>query len=496
MKEYLVGADVGSSGLKAALVHPERGVVAVAEHSYSMHRPRPGWAENDPEDWYRALAAAIPEVLARGGVAPREVAGLCLAGQRDVAVLIGRNREVLAPVIHWTDRRDPAETVELYDRLGRDRLVEVCGTQPIPGLILPNLHWTKRHQPEVWSRVSHALTPKDYLAYRLSGDVGTDPTGPTRSMLNDWRSGDWSSQICHDAGIPREILADVRYRPWEIRGFLGDRAGEVGLAAGTPLIAGGGDDPSSTLGSGVLEAGDVSIGTSSAMSWRIVAERPVHDPSGLVGLMPHLVPDRFIHEMVITGSGTTLRWFRDTFAPGSSYGELIAEASTVPAGSEGLLCYPYLEGATVPVQDDTARAMFRGISGQHRRPHFIRAILEGIAYQYAGLLQVVHERGLPLHRLTTSDGEARSSLWNQIKADVINQPLTPALRAEASAVGAAMLAGIGSGIFASSTDAVDAVVELAPTVEPDPAAANTYKALRQEWEDLRSDVISLQAVPS
>jgi xylulokinase len=452
-----------------------------------MHRPRPGWAENDPEDWYRALAAAVPEVLAKGGVTAREVAGLCLVGQRDVAVLVGANREVLAPVIHWTDRRDPEETTDLYDRLGRDRLVDECGTQPIPGLILPNLSWTKKHQPEVWARVRHALTPKDYLAFLLTGDLGTDPTGPTRSILNDWRAGDWSSRICQDAGIAREILADVRHQPSAIRGILGDQAAGIGLAPGTPLMAGGGDDPSATLGSGVVDPGDVSIGTSSSMSWRVVAEKPVHDPSGLVGLMPHLIPGRFIHEMVITGSGTTLRWFRETFAPGSTYAELIAEASTVPAGCEGLVCFPYLEGATVPVQDDTARAMFRGISGQHRRPHFVRAILEGIAYQYPGLLRVIHERGLPVQRLTTCDGEARSTTWNQIKADIMNQPLTPALRAEAPAIGAAMLAGLGSGVFASNAEAIDAVVELDATVEPHPASAATYDVLRHRWEELRAD---------
>jgi xylulokinase len=491
MTKYLLGADVGSSGLKAALVHPERGVVAVAEYSYPMHRPQPGWAENDAEDWYRALAAAIPEVLAKGGVTARDVAGLCLVGQRDVAVLVDENRAVLAPVIHWTDRRDPAETTALYDRLGRDRLIDICGTQPIPGLMLPNLCWTKKHQPEVWSRARYALTPKDYLAHRLTGDVGTDPTGPTRSILNDWRATDWSSEICHDVGISRETLADVRYQPWQIRAILGDQAAGIGLTPGTPLMAGGGDDPSATLGSGVVNPGDVSIGTSSSMSWRVVADKPVHDPSGLVGLMPHLVPDRFIHEMVITGSGTTLRWFRETFAPGSTYEELIAEASKVPAGSEGLVCFPYLEGATVPIQDDHARAVFHGISGQHRRPHFVRAILEGIAFQYPGLLQVIHEHGLPVQRLTTCDGEARSTTWNQIKADIINQPLTPALRAEAPAIGAAMLVGIGSGLFASPAEAIDVAVELAPTIEPDPASAASYDILRHRWENLRAEVFPL-----
>lgn len=315
----MVGADVGSSALKAALVHPDRGVVAVAEHTYPMHRPHRGWAENDPEDWYQALAAAVPEVLKTSRVSAAEVKSLCLVGQRDIAVLVDEHGEVLTRCIHWTDRRDPTETSRLYDGLGRTELIHRSGTLPIPGLVLPNLAWTKAHLPDVWARVRVALQPKDYLALRLTGDVGTDPTGPTRSVLNDWRSQDWSSQTCDEAGIPREILPDVKYQPWEPRGVLRDSAHDLGLLPGTVLVAGGGDDPAAALGSGVINPGDVSIGTGSSMSWRIVADEPKFDPTGVIGLMPHLIPGRYLHEMVATGTGTTLRWFRTVFGDGSTY---------------------------------------------------------------------------------------------------------------------------------------------------------------------------------
>src|SRR5690349_2178354 len=275
MSHYVIGADIGSSGLKAALVHAQAGVVAVAERSYPMHRPFPGAAENDPEDWFNALASATSELLIQTEVSSGDIAGLCVVGQRDVAVLLDEHGVVLAPCIHWTDRRDPTETAELYDRLGRQRLVDVRGTQPIPGLILPNLAWTRAHQPDVWRNVRHALTPKDYLGYRLTGDIGTDPTGPTRSMLNDWRIQDWSDEICCAAKIPRAILPEVKYRPADVRGHLTAEAAQaLGLRIGTPVAAGGGDDPASALGSGVVEPGDVSIGTSSSMSWRVVADHP------------------------------------------------------------------------------------------------------------------------------------------------------------------------------------------------------------------------------
>ena len=219
-----------------------------------MHRPHKDWAENDPEDWYLALAAAVSEVLKTSRVSAVEVKALCLVGQRDVAVLVDDQGEVVTPCIHWTDRRDPGETTELYDRLGRTDLIDRSGTLPIPGLVLPNLAWTKAHLPDVWARVRVALQPKDYLALRLTGDIGTDPTGPTRSVLNDWRSQDWSSQTCDEAGIPREILPDVKYQPWEPRGELGTAAYDLGLLPGTVLVAGGGDDPAAALGSGVINA--------------------------------------------------------------------------------------------------------------------------------------------------------------------------------------------------------------------------------------------------
>ena len=482
MPGYLIGADIGSSGLKAALVHPDRGVVAISEQSYTMHRPNPDWAENDADDWYWALSRAIPAVLSAGGVAASDVDALCIVGQRDIAVLIDESGRVLAPVIHWTDRRHPDETARIYDELGRERLIDRSGTLPIPGLVLPNLLWTKMNQPEVWSRVRHALQPKDYIAYRLTGDIGTDPTGPTRSILNDWRSQDWSVELCDAAGIPREILPDVKYQPWEARGELGAAAHELGLLPGTLLVAGGGDDPAAALGSGVIEPGDVSVGTGSSMSWRAVAEQPMFDPTGLVGLMPHVVPGRHLHEMVAVGSGTTLRWLRGAFGRGAQYADLIAETLTVRRGSDGLMCFPYVEGASIPVQDDHARASFAGIAGHHALPHFVRATLEGIAYQYPALLEALHDRGLRVDKLTISDGEARSPEWNQIKADVLGQPLTPALRVEAPSIGAAILGGMASGAFASARAGVDAVVELADPVLPDPAGLQQYALLRAEWD--------------
>lgn len=491
---YLIGLDLGTSALKAVLAGPERGVVAVAEHGYAMHRPHPGWAENDPEDWVRAAAQAVPELLARGGILAGDVAAVCIVSQRDIAALIDESGEPLGRCIHWSDRRDPDETVALFDQLGRDRLLETCGTDPIPGLLLPNLVWIARHEPGLFARAYAALGPKDYVGYRLTGEIATDRTTPTRSLLNDWRSEDWSDELCQEVGVPRGILPPVRYSSWEVRAVLDQRAALIGLASGTLLVAGGGDDPSAALGCGVTDPGELSIGSSSSTSWRVVADRPSITPGCPLGVLPHVVPGRYLHEMVAMGTGTSLRWFREALASHGAYDDVLAQAAAVAPGAGGVLFYPYVEGATIPYEDDRVRAAFLGIETHHTRGHLARAIVEAIAYQYPPTIEIVEQAGHEVAAITISDGEARSAIWNQIKADVMNRPLRVAAVPEAPAVGAAILAGMAADVFASADAGVAALTRPADVVLPDPDAHRAYEPLRRRWEAVRAHVFAAAAV--
>jgi sugar (pentulose or hexulose) kinase len=489
---HVIGLDLGTSALKAVLAGPARGVVAVAEQAYPMHRPHPGWAENDPEDWVRAAARAVPELLAAAKLAPEDVTAACIVGQRDIAALIDRDGAPLGPAIHWSDRRDPHETAALFERLGRDRLLETSGTHPIPGLLLPNLAWTAAHRPDAFAGARAALAPKDYIAHRLTGECATDRGTPTRSLLNDWRREDWSDELCADAGIPRALLPAVRYDAWEVRAELDARAALIGLAPGTLLAAGGGDDPSAALGCGVTEPGELSIGASSSTSWRVVATAPSVRAGSPLGVLPHVVPGRYLHEMVAVGTGTSLRWFRDALDAGAAYEDLLAEAAAVPPGAAGVRFYPYVEGATVPYEDDDVRAAFLGIAPHHTRGHLVRAIAEGVAFQYPPLLEVVAAAGHAVEAITISDGEARSALWNRIKADVMGRPLRVAAVPEAPAVGAAILAGMAAGAFATARDGVAALTRPATTVEPDPARHAAYAEHRRRWEAGRAHVFAAQ----
>jgi xylulokinase len=491
---YVVGADLGSSAMKTVLVHPRRGVLAVAERTYPMHHPRPGWSENDPDDWYRAFVESVRLVMERAGVDAGAVRAICLVGQRDPAVLLDGAGRVVTPAIHWTDRRDPDETEELFARIGPARITEISGVPPVSGLVLPNLAWTRRHLPDAWRQVRHAVQPKDYVAYRLTGELATDTTSPSRSLLNDWRRGEWSEELCDAAGLDRAIFPPITYRPWEPRAALtSDSARELGVADGTMLVAGGGDDQAATLACGVMEPGDVSISTGSSMCWRVVVDEPRSDPRQLMCLVPHVIPDSFMYELVAVGAGSSLRWFRDTFAGTSdstgglrSYEELIGEAAEVPPGADGLMYFPYIATSSLPHPNPNASGVFFGVRLGHSRRHFVRAILEGMAHLYPGFADIVAGGAGSICSLTIVDGEARSAAWNQIKADVLGRAVRTTRFSEGGAVGAAILAGQASGEYSSAAEGVSTLVEFADTFEPDPGRHERYAQLHRRWERVRA----------
>lgn len=489
MAELLIGADVGTSALKAVLADPSGGVLAVTEHAYPMLRPHPGWAENDPEDWWQALLAAVPALLAAAGprVSGRDVAALCVVGQRDPFVLVDDAGAPLAPAIHWTDHRDPAGTEAVFGRVGRDQILEISGVPATSGLVLPNMDWTRRALPDAWAAAAIALQPKDFLRMRLTGDRSTDTSSPSRSHLNDWRTDTWSEDLCEAAGLDARLLPPVRHGAWEAAGTLtATAAAALGLTTRVVVAAGGGDDQAAALGSGALAPGDLSLGTGSSLAWRAVVETPRVDPTGRLCIARHVVPGTFIYEAVAIGTGTMLRWLRDTLAaPGQaapSYEALIEAAADVPPGSAGVTVYPYPDGATLPWVEPGARAAILGLSLSASRGHIVRAVLEGVAYLYPPILRVLAEMGVEARSLTVMDGESRSATWNQLKADVTGREIRTTQVPEASALGAAILAGMGSGAFPSASSGAAALVAPGPTFAPDPVRAARYALLQAAWE--------------
>jgi len=486
----LIGLDLGTTGAKGVLVDAGGEQLATSWVEYPMHRPQAGWAENDPDDWFAAVRTLVAQLLAGSGSDTGSVKAISIVAQRDPVVLVNATGEVLAPSISWLDRRDEAETEELYRALGRSRLTEITGVVPVPALTLPNLVWTKRHLPEVWRQARHAIFVKDFVVYRLTGEIATDTSTPSRSVLNDYRTDDWSGEICDEVSIPRELLPEVRYRPWEPRATLSSRAATLlGLRPGTIVAAGGGDDQSAALGSGVTDVGDLSAGTGTASCWRLVSAQAAADPLARADLSAHVVPDRYLYEMTIAGTGISLRWFRDQFArigdgsqPSSSYDALVAEALEVPAGADGLFFFPFLDGSRCPYFNEDATGVFFGIRTEHSRAHFVRAILEGIAFQYPPMLAMLGEYVERLGSFTLVDGEARSRAWNSIKADVIGRSIRTTKTIEAAAIGSAILAGLAAGIYRDVHEGVAALVAPGEVYEPDPRRHETYERIRDRYD--------------
>jgi xylulokinase len=487
----LIGVDLGTTGGKAVLVDENGEVRGTAWREYPMHRPQAGWAENDPEDWVRATAGMIRDVVASSGVSADSVKAVSIVAQRDPVVLLDGAGEVLTPSISWLDRRDQGETDALFRELGRTHIIEVTGVVPVPALTLPNLVWTRRHLPDVWRRARHALFVKDYVIYRLTGEIATDYSTQSRSLLNAIATNSWSEEICGFAEIPVELLPEIKYDPWAPRAVLDARTAEsLGLRAGTILSAGGGDDQAAALGSGAVAVGDISAGTGTASCWRVVSDRAVVDPAGRADLSVHVAPGRYLYEMTIAGTGLSLRWFRDIFggiaaegtAPSATYDALVEEAMTVPPGADGLIFYPYLDGSRLPYFNEDANGVFFGITATHRRAHFVRAILEGVAYQYPALARLVEEYSSRVGLISIVDGEARSRAWNSIKADVLGMPIRTTRTVEAAAIGSAILAGVAGGVFASVEVGVEALVSTGEVFEPDPARHEVYERERARYE--------------
>jgi len=489
--DLLIGVDVGTSSVKTVLVNLQGDLLASDRLEYPMHRPHAGWAENDPDDWVRAVEGGIRKVLQLSGIDPGRVIGLCIVSVRDHIALLDKNYRVLAPSISWIDRRDLDEAEEVYDDFGRQRLNEITGLVPEPALTLPNIYWIRRHTPDVWRQTEHILGCKDYILFRLTGKIATDISSPTRSVLFDLRDKKWSKWICDKADIDIGLLPPVEYQPWEIWDTLSPSAAErLGLKPGTIVAVGGGDDPAAVLGGGAIKAGDILLGTGTGATWRTVTDRCEPDKTLLADFTLHLVPDLYLYELVITGTGTSLRWFKDTFGvlgdpTQNPYERLLEEASHAPAGSDGLLFYPYLEGARTPRYNDKATGVWFGIQASHSRAHCVRAIIEGIAFQCTPTLKLVERySGRIPDTLIIVDDEARSSFWNQIKADVTGRVVCTPKVLHGAAMGAAILAGIAAGVFLDADEAVKSMIKIDSRFEPNPTNQAIYQQIQDRYERL------------
>jgi xylulokinase len=483
-----LGMDVGTGGTRAVLVNAEGKLVASAAREHAPFRsPQPGWAEQDPEDWWRAAQGAIQDVLAAVNGAKIEAVGL--TGQMHGAVMLDAEGNVLRPSLIWCDQRTDEECDWLHREIGRERLIELTANPALPNFTLTKLLWVKKHEPEIFAKIAHILCPKDYVRYRLTGTYAIDVQEASGTLLLDVANRRWSSEVARISGIPESWLPQLFESPEVCAKISSGAASITGLTAGTPVVAGAGDQGAGAVGMGILAPGSVSatIGTSGVVFAATAA--PTRDPRGRLHTFCHAVPGRW-HVMGVTQSaGLSLRWLRDTIAPGESYDTLTQWAKEIPAGSDGLLWTPYLLGERTPHLDSQARAAFVGLTAGHTRGHLVRAVLEGVAYSLKDTFTLFSELGIPVNGVRLGGGGARGPLWREIQASIYGYTTDILVAEEGGAFGAALLAGVGAGAWADLDAACKAAITVAQQIEPDTASvaryAEGYQAYRKIYPALK-----------
>ncbi|GGA62567.1 xylulokinase [Edaphobacter acidisoli] len=483
-----LGVDVGTGGTRAVLIDRADRLIAshAAEHA-PIRSEHIGWAEQDPEDWWRAAREAITGAMAASGLAGNEIEAVGLTGQMHGCVMLDASGNVLRPALIWCDQRTQPECDWLTEKIGFERLIELTCNPALPNFTLTKLLWVRKHQPEIFSKIAHVLCPKDYVRYRMTGEFAMDMQEASGTLLLDVAHRRWSTEVAEAAGIPMQWLPRLFEGP-EICARISEAgAGATGLAAGTPVAAGAGDQGAGAVGMGILAPGSVSatIGTSGVVF--AATDSPAKDRLGRLHTFCHAAPGRW-HVMGVTnGAGLSLRYFRDTFAIGMNYDELSALAATAPAGSDGLMWTPYLFGERTPHLDPNARAAFVGITASHTRAHFVRAVLEGVAFSLRDTFTLFEELHVPVKAIRLGGGGARGPLWRQIQADVYGQPVEILEAEEGGAFGAALLAGTGVGAWSNVEEACAATVRVASTVAPKDAATMNaaYKQYRRIYPALK-----------
>jgi xylulokinase len=481
---FVIGIDVSTTASKAVLID-EAGLVrgiGVREYGYSV--PAPLWSEQDPELWWAGAVGAVRDVLTATGTPGEGVEAIGLTGQMHGLVLLDEAGTVLRPAILWNDQRTGAECDLIRAMVGPERLIEVTGNDALPGFTAPKLVWVRDHEPATWSRIAHVLLPKDYLRLRLTDGYALDKADGAGTLLFDLAARDWSPEILNVLGIDPTWMPATFEGP-EVTGTVSLAASTAtGLRGGTPVVAGGGDQSANAVGVGAVSVGTValSLGTSGVVF--ATTDRPIHEAHGRVHAFCHAVPARWHLMSVMLSAAGSLRWFRDAMAPGMPFGDLVAEAAAVPAGSDGLRFLPYLTGERSPHVDPLARGAFIGLTAAHERRHLTRAVLEGVAFGLRDGLSSMLDAGMPMpEQIRASGGGTVSPLWRQILADVLGAEIATVSTSEGAAYGAALLAAVGAGWFPTVETAAAALVTAAPTATPGPDAS-AYARAYTTYRDL------------
>ena len=490
----LIGIDIGTSGAKTALFDETGKLLASYTGEYPLYQPQNGYAEQDPADWWEATVDGIRTVLEKSGVSASDVKGIGLSGQMHGLVMLDSECEVLRRSIIWCDQRTATECEEITTRVGARRLMDITMSPALTGFTASKILWVRNHEPEIYAKCRHILLPKDYIRHRLTGEFATEVSDASGMQLLDIAGRQWSDEVLSALDIDRSLLAEVHESP-AVTGVVSSQAAALtGLAAGTPVVGGAGDCAAGAVGAGVVRDGQASasIGTSGVVFAHTSRLSPDH--AGRVHTFCTAVPGAW-HVMGVTqGAGLSLKWFRDNFCISEKetaammgvdpYYLMDKAAENISIGADRLLYLPYLMGERTPHLDPNARGLFFGLSAIHTRAHLLRAVMEGVIYSLRDCLSVFEENGIRLDSIMACGGGGVSSLWRQMLADVFDCPVRTAVSAEGGALGAAILAGVGVGVYASVEQGCDAVIRIRSEQTPIPQNTALYQPYYRLYSSL------------
>lgn len=502
---YLLGVDIGTSGTKTVLFDELGNTRASDLQEYPLYQPKNGWAEQDPDDWWKATYVSIKNVLAKSGVSPEDVKGVGLSGQMHGLVLLDKDNKVLRKSIIWCDQRSGAECEQITQLVGAKRLIEITANPALTGFTASKIMWVKNHEPEIFDKAVKILLPKDYVRYMLTGEYATEVSDASGMQLLDVPNRCWSDEVLQKLGLSKSMLGKV-YESQEITGTIHQRAAELtGLKAGTPVVGGGGDQAAGAVGNGIVKPGVISstIGTSGVVF--AYTDKVSIDPLGRVHTFCHAVPNTW-HIMGVTqAAGLSLQWFRNNFCREEistanimgvdPYYLMDKAAEKVEAGSNGLLYLPYLMGERTPHLDSECRGVFFGLSAKHTKKEVLRAVMEGVVYSLKDCLEIIKELGVDVSQVRASGGGGKSPLWRQMQADVFGSEICTINASEGPAFGVAILAGVGSGVYKSVPEACEATIQVKTRQQADQAVTakynEYYKLYRNLYQSLKQDFKTL-----
>ena len=487
MAVYLLGIDIGTSSCKTALFRPDGTAAASGSSDYPVSYPRKGWAEQDPRDWWQGVCRAVREMLGESGIDPAEIAGIGVDGQSWSAIALDRTGEVLCPTPIWTDTRSEEICRQTADRLTKEKLFGLCGNPAQPGYTWPKILWYRENRPEVFAKTEKILQSNSYIVYRMTGSITQDLSQGYGLACFDMRKGCWDDEACGELGISRRFLPELIPCHRVVGKLTREAAEQTGLKEGIPVVAGGLDAACGTLGAGVVSPGQTQEQGGQAGGMSICIDRYVADPRLILGF--HAVPGRWLLQGGTTGGGGALKWLRETMFPDLSFAQMSDLAEQAPAGSGGVTFLPYMAGERSPIWNPNACGVFFGLNFGTTREQIIRACMEGVAYALRHNLETAEEAGARAETLRAMGGSANSRIWTQIKADVTRRGIEVPASDTATTLGAAMLAGVGTGVWQDFEEAARQTVHVRKRYMPDPENEAVYdrgyETYRRLYENLK-----------